>query len=117
MLPPRPSLPRGLRRRRTSYCHLGNIWSINNVVWNKDVPPLAVAKGERVELVFVNQTPMLHPMHLHGHEFEVVDIDGYRFSGAVRDTILVPPNRRVTAARGIVWRTARLCAILAAARK
>ena len=76
----------------------GYIWSINNVVWNKDVPPLAVAKGERVELVFVNQTPMSHPMHLHGHEFQVVDIDGYRFSGAVRDTILVPPNRRVTVA-------------------
>ena len=76
----------------------GYIWSINNVVWNKDVPPLAVAKGERVELVFVNQTPMSHPMHLHGHEFQVVDIDGYRFYGAVRDTILVPPNRRVTVA-------------------
>jgi FtsP/CotA-like multicopper oxidase with cupredoxin domain len=76
----------------------GYIWSINNVVWNKDVPPLAVAKGERVELVFVNQTPMSHPMHLHGHEFQVVDIDGYRFSGAVRDTVLVPPNRRVTVA-------------------
>ena len=76
----------------------GYIWSINNVVWNKDVPPLPVAKGERVELVFVNQTPMSHPMHLHGHEFQVVDIDGYRFSGAVRDTILVPPNRRVTVA-------------------
>ena len=54
----------------------GYVWSINNVVWNKDVPPLAVAKGERVELVFVNQTPMSHPMHLHGHEFQVVDIDG-----------------------------------------
>ena len=76
----------------------GYIWSINNVVWNKDVPPLPVAKGERVELVFVNQTPMSHPMHLHGHEFQVVDIDGMRFAGAVRDTILIPPNRRVTVA-------------------
>ena len=41
---------------------------------------------------------MSHPMHLHGHEFQVVDIDGMRFPGAVRDTILVPPNRRVTVA-------------------
>jgi FtsP/CotA-like multicopper oxidase with cupredoxin domain len=41
---------------------------------------------------------MSHPMHLHGHEFQVVDIDGYRFSGAVRDTVLVPPNRSVTVA-------------------
>jgi FtsP/CotA-like multicopper oxidase with cupredoxin domain len=76
----------------------GYVWSINNVVWNKDTPPLAVAEGERVELVFVNQTPMPHPMHLHGHEFQVVEIDGERFRGAVRDTILVTPGRRVVVA-------------------
>jgi FtsP/CotA-like multicopper oxidase with cupredoxin domain len=76
----------------------GYVWSINNVVWNKDTPPLAVAEGERVELVFVNQTPMPHPMHLHGHEFQVVEIDGKRFPGAVRDTILVTPGRRVVVA-------------------
>jgi FtsP/CotA-like multicopper oxidase with cupredoxin domain len=76
----------------------GYVWSINNVVWNKDVPPLAVAEGERVELVFVNETPMPHPMHLHGHEFQVVEIDGERFPGAVRDTILVTPGRRVVVA-------------------
>jgi FtsP/CotA-like multicopper oxidase with cupredoxin domain len=76
----------------------GYVWSINNVVWNKDTPPLAVAESERVELVFVNQTPMPHPMHLHGHEFQVVEIDGERFPGAVRDTVLVTPGRRVVVA-------------------
>ena len=76
----------------------GYVWSINNVVWDKDTPPLAVAEGERVELVFVNETPMPHPMHLHGHEFQVVEIDGERFPGAVRDTILVTPGRRVVVA-------------------
>jgi FtsP/CotA-like multicopper oxidase with cupredoxin domain len=76
----------------------GYVWSINNVAWNKDVPPLPVAEGERVELVFVNQTPMPHPMHFHGHEFQVVEIDGERFLGAVRDTILVTPGRRVVVA-------------------
>ena len=74
------------------------IWSINNVAWNKDVPPLPIAKGERVELVMINQTKMPHPMHLHGHEFQVVEIDGKRFSGAVRDTVLVTPGRRVVIA-------------------
>ena len=73
----------------------GYVWSINKMVWNKDVPPLPVAEGERVELVFVNRTPMPHPMHLHGHEFQVLEIDGDRFPGAVRDTILVTPGRRV----------------------
>src|SRR6516164_3078511 len=76
----------------------GYVWSINNVAWTKDVPPLPIAEGERVELIFVNQTRMQHPMHLHGHEFQVVEIDGKRFAGAVRDTVLVPPRRRVVVA-------------------
>ena len=76
----------------------GYVWSINNVAWNKDVPPLPLAAGERVEFIFVNKTPMPHPMHLHGHEFQVVEIDGKRFPGAVRDTVLVPPGRRVVVA-------------------
>jgi FtsP/CotA-like multicopper oxidase with cupredoxin domain len=74
------------------------IWSINNIAWNKEVPPLPIAKDERVELVMVNQTRMPHPMHLHGHEFQVLEIDGKRFSGAMRDTVLVTPGRRVVVA-------------------
>ena len=76
----------------------GYVWSLNNVVWNKDVPPLPVAKGERVELVMTNKTPMPHPMHLHGHEFQVVEIGGKRFAGAVRDTVLVTPKQQVVIA-------------------
>jgi len=95
-----------LRPRKADRVHTLNltgdmaryIWSINNIAWNKDVPPLPIAKGERVELVMINQTRMPHPMHLHGHEFQVVEIDGKRFSGAVRDTVLVTPGRRVVIA-------------------
>jgi FtsP/CotA-like multicopper oxidase with cupredoxin domain len=76
----------------------GYIWSINGVVWNKDTPPLPVSAGQRVELVYDNRTPMPHPMHLHGHTFQVVEIDGKRFSGARRDTVLVTPGTRVVVA-------------------
>ncbi|MBV9656278.1 MAG: multicopper oxidase domain-containing protein, partial [Acetobacteraceae bacterium] len=76
----------------------GYVWSINGVAWTKDVPPLPVAEGERVELVFQNKTGMPHPMHLHGHEFQVVEIDGRRFAGAVRDTVLVTPGTKVVVA-------------------
>jgi FtsP/CotA-like multicopper oxidase with cupredoxin domain len=76
----------------------GYSWSINNVAWTKETPPLPVARSERVELLFVNQTPMPHPMHLHGHEFQVIEINDQRFSGAVRDTVLVPPGHRVLVA-------------------
>jgi len=76
----------------------GYQWTINNVAWSKDVQPLKVAEGERVELVLTNQTMMPHPMHLHGHSFQVVAIDGQRFVGALRDTVLVPPKTTVTVA-------------------
>jgi FtsP/CotA-like multicopper oxidase with cupredoxin domain len=66
------------------------IWSINGVAWNQQVPPLLVAKGERVALVMTNMTGMPHPMHLHGHRFQVVEINGERLAGAVRDTVRVP---------------------------
>lgn len=71
------------------------VWSINNIVWNEETSPLRIIKNERVELVLTNRTMMPHPMHLHGHRFQVVEIDNMRISGAVRDTILVPPKKRV----------------------
>jgi FtsP/CotA-like multicopper oxidase with cupredoxin domain len=57
--------------------------------------PVTVAKGERVELAMRNVTMMAHPMHLHGHSFQVTEIAGQRFSGAIRDSILVPPKTTV----------------------
>ncbi|MBI2717651.1 MAG: multicopper oxidase family protein [Rhizobiales bacterium] len=60
---------------------------------------IAAAKGDRVELLIRNRTMMAHPIHLHGHSFQVVGIgDRPRFSGAVRDTVLLPPNEKVTVA-------------------
>jgi len=61
-------------------------------------PPVMVREGMRVELTLANRTIMSHPMHLHGHRFQTVAIDGKRFAGAMRDTVLVPPNRSVTLA-------------------
>lgn len=95
-----------LRPRKTDRVHVLNLtgamqhyqWSINDVVWSEATPPLPVSAGERVELLFVNRTPMPHPMHLHGHTFQVVAIDGERFAGAVRDTVLVPPKTSVAVA-------------------
>ena len=59
---------------------------------------LTVRRGERVEMTFANPTSMAHPMHLHGHHFRVVGIDGARFAGAMRDTVLVPSGGQVTVA-------------------
>ncbi|TGR08355.1 multicopper oxidase family protein [Mesorhizobium sp. M4B.F.Ca.ET.190.01.1.1] len=64
----------------------------------KTSAPILVDKGDRVEVTMRNDTMMAHPMHLHGHRFQVVAIDGQRFQGAVRDTVLVPPMRSITIA-------------------
>jgi FtsP/CotA-like multicopper oxidase with cupredoxin domain len=76
----------------------GYRWSINDVAWSPEVPPLSIVNGERVELILVNRTKMAHPVHLHGHPFQVVAIGESRFAGAVRDTVLVPPKTTVTVA-------------------
>ena len=60
--------------------------------------PILVDMSDRVEITMQNMTMMAHPMHLHGHHFQVVAINGQRFAGAVRDTVLVPPMQSVTIA-------------------
>jgi FtsP/CotA-like multicopper oxidase with cupredoxin domain len=69
-------------------------WGFNGKSMMHDVL-FNVRQGERVEVVMQNLTSMAHPMHLHGHYFKVVAIGDQRFSGAVRDTILVPAGARV----------------------
>ena len=60
--------------------------------------PATVDRGERVEIVFRNTTMMSHPMHLHGHVFQVTEVNGKALPGAIRDTILVPPKATVKVA-------------------
>lgn len=78
-------------------------WMINNLAFDVENPgsenaQVLVKPGQRIALKFVNDTPMTHPMHLHGHSFQVIDINGQPLSGAVRDTILVPGPSSVTVA-------------------
>lgn len=72
------------------------VWSLSNAAGLDQ--PLPVRAGDRVEVTMVNDTMMGHPMHLHGHHFQVVAIDRRRLVGAVRDTVWVPPMREVTIA-------------------
>jgi FtsP/CotA-like multicopper oxidase with cupredoxin domain len=66
-------------------------WSMNGEMW-PHITPLMVKQGQRVEFELVNRTMMAHPIHLHGHAFQVIAIDGRPFQGAVRDTVLVMPG-------------------------
>jgi FtsP/CotA-like multicopper oxidase with cupredoxin domain len=73
------------------------VWTLNGKVHGQDTP-LAVRQGERVAIEMTNPSMMAHPMHLHGHHFQVTAIDGQALSGALRDTVLVPPGKTVTVA-------------------
>jgi FtsP/CotA-like multicopper oxidase with cupredoxin domain len=73
------------------------VWTLNGKVHGQDTP-LAVRQGERVAIEMTNPSMMAHPMHLHGHHFQVTAIDGKPLSGALRDTVLVPPGKTVTVA-------------------
>ena len=66
----------------------GYDWTLNGARYGAH-RPLAVRAGERVEVTLRNRTGMSHPMHLHGHVFQVVAIDGGRIAGALRDTCLL----------------------------
>ncbi len=93
---------------RTFTLHLqGNMakyeWPINGIVFDVDHPQgqlaqVRVKSGQRIAVKFVNETGMSHPMHLHGHTFQVVNINGKPLNGALRDTILIPPHGDVTVA-------------------
>ena len=73
------------------------LWTINGRTWENRIP-VAAKSGERVELMFHNMSMMAHPMHLHGHVFQVVEVNGTRFAGALRDTVHVPAMGSVTIA-------------------
>jgi CopA family copper-resistance protein len=48
------------------------IWGINGRTYADRPPPLPFRHGERVRVTVVNDTMMAHPIHLHGHFFELV---------------------------------------------
>ena len=75
----------------------GYRWTINGQPHGAGTP-FDVQQEERVEITFQNPTTMMHPMHLHGHHFQVVAIGKRRVSGAFRDTVSVPVRTPVTIA-------------------
>ncbi|MFG1784346.1 multicopper oxidase family protein [Rhodococcus oryzae] len=64
-------------------------WSIDGVPFDPssvESNRFGVRSGERVRISWRNDTDMWHPMHLHGHTFELAE------SGARKDTVIVLPR-------------------------
>lgn len=68
-------------------------WGINGRPFT-DRQALTVQQGQRTALTFINSTTMWHPMHLHGHTFQVLPANGRR--GPRKDTLIVLPKQRLT---------------------
>ena len=52
-----------------------NLWTFNSRVF-PGIDPMVCRRGDRVRIRVGNLTMTNHPIHLHGHEFEVAGTDG-----------------------------------------
>lgn len=52
------------------------MWSMDGEQLSENPEPYRFARNERARLRLINDTMMTHPMHLHGHFFEIVNGQG-----------------------------------------
>ncbi len=70
------------------------IWFINDEP-EYNAKPILIEPGKRYRLIFINETMMHHPMHVHGHWF--ILRNGHGAYDPLVHTIDVPPNATVVA--------------------
>lgn len=70
------------------------MWSFDGRKFSEVVEPIRLARDERVRVTLVNDTMMQHPIHLHGHFFEVVN--GHPGHHPLKHTVNVLPGGSVT---------------------
>ena len=70
------------------------MWSIDGEKFSQNPEPIRFARNERVRLTMVNDTMMTHPMHLHGHFFEIVN--GHGGHQPLKHTIMVLPGGKAS---------------------
>ncbi|HZB34791.1 MAG TPA: multicopper oxidase domain-containing protein, partial [Gaiellaceae bacterium] len=85
---------------------LPNFFTINGKAY-PDTEPIRMRVGERVRIRFIGtNNNFIHPMHIHGGPFEIVESDGNPVPAGARllkDTVNVGPGERYD----VIW-TARL---------
>jgi FtsP/CotA-like multicopper oxidase with cupredoxin domain len=66
-----------------------NSWLVNGKPFPRD-REFVLQKGTRYRLVMRNRTDDAHPMHLHRHLWELVEVNGKKMAGIIKDTVVVP---------------------------
>jgi FtsP/CotA-like multicopper oxidase with cupredoxin domain len=67
-------------------------WGINGQAFDMSRPGalhFLMAEGQRVRVIFANTTTMYHPMHIHGHTFQLGP------AGPRKDTAIVRPGQQL----------------------
>jgi len=75
--------------------HDMNHWTING----KEYPhenEFVLKQGQRYNIVFHNRNDDTHPVHMHRHLFELVELNGKPTAGIVKDTLIMPAFGRAT---------------------
>ncbi|WP_287980397.1 copper resistance system multicopper oxidase [Sphingomonas sp.] len=70
------------------------MWSFDGEKYSEVKAPIPFLAGERVRVTLVNDTMMGHPIHLHGHFFELVT--GKGAYAPRKHTVLVQPGGKVS---------------------
>ncbi len=70
------------------------MWSFDGVKLSEPAEPIPFRLGERVRVRLVNDTMMQHPIHLHGHFFELVT--GHGAHSPRKHTVNVQPGGTAT---------------------
>lgn len=70
------------------------MWSIDGEKMSENPEPIRFEKNERVRVTMINDSMMTHPMHIHGHFFEVVN--GHAGSHPMKHTVMVLPGGKLS---------------------
>jgi CopA family copper-resistance protein len=94
--PAKTTLPKG-PMRELKFDLTGNM---NRYVWTMDNKTISesdkilIKKGENLRIIFFNNSMMRHPMHLHGHDFRVLNDQGE--NAPMKNVIDIMPMERDT---------------------
>lgn len=70
------------------------MWSFDGVKMSDHMEPIPFIEGERVRINLINDSMMAHPIHIHGHFFELVT--GHGDHAPRKHTVIVQPGGKVS---------------------
>jgi FtsP/CotA-like multicopper oxidase with cupredoxin domain len=93
-------VPAGVTVSQEKIMMLNDAGTVGLTLNGKSFPatePIVANLGEWVELHYMNEGQMIHPMHLHGLDQIVIAKDGFPLANPeTEDTVLVGPGERYT---------------------